>query len=105
MPGMKQFNHLAYPLGTVYLHAALLLSVLLLANTTRLQAQADTEFWFVAPEVWAGHGDSPTQLRFATYGQPAIVTVNQPANPAFPVQTLNIPANSAQSLNLGPWLN
>jgi hypothetical protein len=67
--------------------------------------QADTEFWFVAPEVWAGHGDSPALLRFATFGQAAVVTVNQPANPAFPVQTLNIPANSAQSLNLGPWLN
>ena len=23
-------------------------------------AQVDTEFWFVAPEVWANHGDSPT---------------------------------------------
>ena len=53
-------------------------------------AQVDTEFWFVAPEVWANHGDSPTLLRFATFDQDAVVTVEQPANPGFPTQTLNI---------------
>ena len=30
--------------------------------------------------------------------------VEQPANPAFPVQTLNIPANGTQTLDLTPWL-
>lgn len=55
-------------------------------------AQVDTEFWFVAPEVWANHGDSPTLLRFATFDQDAVVTVEQPANPGFPTQTLNIGA-------------
>jgi hypothetical protein len=53
-------------------------------------AQVDTEFWFVAPEVWANHGDSPTLLRFATFDEDATVTVEQPANPGFPTQTLNI---------------
>lgn len=67
-------------------------------------AQVDTEFWFVAPEVWANHGDSPTLLRFATFDQSAIVTVQQPANPYFPTQTLSIPPNSVSSLNLAPWL-
>ena len=67
-------------------------------------AQVDTEFWFVAPEVWANHGDSPTLLRFATFDQSAIVTVEQPANGAFPTQTISVPANSVSSLNLAPWL-
>lgn len=57
-------------------------------------AQVDTEFWFVAPEVWANHGDSPTLLRFASFDEDAVVTVEQPANPGFPTQTLNIDANS-----------
>jgi len=71
---------------------------------TALNAQVDTEFWFVAPEVWANHGDSPTLLRFATFDQSAIVTVEQPANVYFPTQTISIPANSVSSLNLAPWL-
>ncbi len=69
-----------------------------------MYAQIDTEFWFVAPEVWANHGDSPTLLRFATFDQSAIVTVEQPANGAFPTQTIAVPANSVSSLNLAPWL-
>ena len=76
----------------------------LLASVYDAAAQVDTEFWFVAPEVWANHGDSPTLLRFATFDQSAIVTVEQPANAAFPTQTLSVPANSVSSLNLAPWL-
>ncbi len=75
-----------------------------IASVHEVKAQIDTEFWFVAPEVWANHGDSPTLLRFATFDESAIVTVEQPANPAFPTQTLSIPANSVSSLNLAPWL-
>ncbi len=71
---------------------------------TPAHAQVDTEFWFVAPEVWANHGDSPTLLRFATFDQSAIVTVEQPANAGFPTQTISVPANSVSSLNLAPWL-
>ena len=66
--------------------------------------QTDTEFWFVAPEVWAGHGDAPIVLRFATLDAAATVTVSQPANAAFPVQTLNIAANGSATLDLTPWM-
>ncbi|MAI22437.1 MAG: hypothetical protein CL828_00100 [Crocinitomicaceae bacterium] len=66
--------------------------------------QLDTEFWFVAPEVWDGHGDDPILLRFSTLGDAAQITVEQPANLAFPIQTLNIPANGTQTLDLTPWL-
>ena len=80
------------------------LSVVLSCSVTHVFGQLDTEFWFVAPEVWDGHGDDPILLRFSTLGDPAQVTVEQPANPAFPVQTLNIPANGTQTLDLTPWL-
>ena len=83
----------------------LVLMACLLSGLGRVQAQVDTEFWFVAPEVWANHGDSPTLLRFATFDQAAIVTVEQPANGTFPTQTISVPANSVSSLNLAPWLS
>lgn len=68
-------------------------------------SQIDTEFWFAAPEVWANHGDQPILLRFSTLDDAANITIEQPANPAFPVQTLSVPANGTQTLNLTPWIN
>lgn len=69
------------------------------------QAQLDTEFWFAAPEVWANHGDQPIVLRFSTLADAANVTVAQPANATFPVQSLAIPAFGTQTLNLTPWID
>jgi hypothetical protein len=44
-------------------------------------------------------------LRFATFDEAAIVTVSMPAGAGeFPEQILNIPANSAFSLDLTPWI-
>ena len=63
-------------------------------------AQVDTEFWFVAPEVTATHGDSPVLLRFATFDAPADVEVDMPANGNYGVYNLTIPANSAVSIDL-----
>ncbi|MFZ8835943.1 MAG: gliding motility-associated C-terminal domain-containing protein [Flavobacteriales bacterium] len=68
-------------------------------------AQLDTEFWFAAPEVWASHGDQPIVLRFSTLSEAANVSVSQPANPAFPVQSIAVPANGTQTLNLTPWID
>lgn len=79
--------------------------VLGLFNGTPAIAQLDTEFWFAAPEVWANHGDQPILLRFSTLDDAANITIEQPANPAFPVQTLSVPANGTQTLNLTPWIN
>ena len=81
------------------------LSVLLISSLPTAWSQLDTEFWFAAPEVWANHGDQPILLRFSTLADAATVTIEQPANPGFPPQTLNIPANGTQSLNLTPWLD
>ena len=65
-----------------------------------LRAQVDTEFWFVAPEVTASHGDSPVLLRFATFDAPADVVVDMPANANYATYNLTIPANSALSIDL-----
>ena len=65
-----------------------------------LYGQKDTEFWFVAPEISIGtvNYDRPTALKFSTYDASAIITVSQPANPAFTVQTISLPANTSGSI-------
>ncbi|HBP45874.1 MAG TPA: hypothetical protein DD635_08205 [Flavobacteriales bacterium] len=78
---------------------------LAIISSLPVAGQLDTEFWFAAPEVWANHGDQPILLRFSTLTEAAQVTVDQPANPNFPSQNLNIPANGTQTLDLTPWLD
>ena len=107
--GYNQAPKLTSPLPIAMITRILrLLTVLCLALTCSLPGaigQLDTEFWFAAPEVWANHGDQPILLRFSTLAEAAQVTVDQPANPTFPVQTLNIPANGTQTLDLTPWID
>lgn len=82
-----------------------LFTLLLFSIQFQLQAQTDTSFWFAAPEVSANTLlDRPIKLQLATYGQPAIITVNQPAG-NMPPQVFNLPANSFQSLDLTPWID
>lgn len=70
-----------------------------------VEAQVDDAFWFVAPEVTNSHGDDPVVLRFASFDEPAIITVTMPANPDnFPAQLLTLDGNEAISLDLTPWL-
>ena len=71
----------------------------------KTNAQIDTAFWFVAPEVWQGHDDRPIYLRFASFENPATITISQPANALFPTQTLNLNANDAQSIDLTTWID
>ncbi|MDO8367643.1 MAG: T9SS type A sorting domain-containing protein [Saprospiraceae bacterium] len=81
-----------------------LLALLFSIFSIAVQAQKDTEFWFVAPEV-SHHNvnlDQPVAFRFSTYGAAAVVTISQPANPAFPTQILNIAANTSGILQLPP---
>ena len=65
-----------------------------------IYAQQDTEFWFVAPEVSASHGDSPIKMIFSTQDLPAEVTISQPANPAFAPISINIAPNATFSQDL-----
>lgn len=68
-------------------------------------AQTDTTFWFAAPDLQQAHGDRPILLRFSTGASAATVTVSIPANTFFTPLTINIAANSSQSLDLTPYIN
>ncbi|NJN76919.1 MAG: hypothetical protein HC803_00160 [Saprospiraceae bacterium] len=63
-------------------------------------AQADTEFWFVAPEVDASHGDDPIFLRITAGNQAALVSIGQPANTGGVTLTQSVAANTTVSINL-----
>ena len=63
-------------------------------------AQKDTLFYFAAPDVSSGVGQSPIYLRLMTYEDASIVTVSQPANGGFTPISLTIPAYSLDSINL-----
>ena len=63
-------------------------------------SQKDTLFWFAAPEVSSGSGDSPVFLRFLSYNDPVTITVTQPANGAFVPVNINLTANDVDSVNL-----
>jgi gliding motility-associated-like protein len=77
------------------------LSILLVLITIGFAfSQADTEFWFVAPEVDASHGDDPIFLRITAENQAAIVTIGQPANSGGITLTQTVPANTTVSVNL-----
>lgn len=77
----------------------------LLLLGSNAQAQLDTLFWFVAPEVIQSHGDRPIVFRFATLNSPANVTISQPANALFTPQTIILAANSAQTIDLTTWID
>ena len=69
----------------------------------QLSAQTDTEFWFVAPEITSGHGDSPIVLRVSANELPADIVLSQPATNAFTPIVLTIPAGTTQTIDLTPF--
>ncbi len=75
-----------------------------LVFNTSVRAQKDTAFWFAAPEIANSIGDSPVFLRFLSYGDPAVITVSQPANGAFTPIVVNLAANAIDSIDLTPFL-
>lgn len=76
---------------------------MMLAFVLSTNAQTDTEFWFVAPEITSGHSDSPILLRVSSLNQIANVQISQPANAAFPVINATIAAGSTQTFDLTPY--
>jgi gliding motility-associated-like protein len=79
--------------------------LLLLFPLTHLDAQTDSEFWFVAPEVSETHGDSPIFLRISTLDQDADVKVRMPADPTFQPISVMVPAGTTQSIDLSSRKN
>ena len=63
-------------------------------------SQADTEFWFAAPAITAGHENKPITLRFSSYAKPTTINITQPANPQFVPINISLNANSATSVDL-----
>ena len=86
------------------------LAILLLFLSSVTEAQVDTEFWFVVPELShrGNTGGTPGTLRIATLELPATVTISMPANPYHPTLNPNgfqdivvdIAANSTAAVNL-----
>lgn len=84
---------------------ARILAVLILASLALpSNAQQDTVFWFTAPDISSGDGQSPAYLKFQSYDQPAVVTVSMPAAGAFIPVVLNLTAYDSDSLNMTPFL-
>lgn len=77
-------------------------------------SQADTSFWFAAPEITeniqtpnppAPHTDRPILLRITAFTATANVTVSQPANPGFTPITVFVPPNTSQTIDLTSRIN
>jgi hypothetical protein len=66
-------------------------------------AQIDKEFWFVVP--YLPHYNNPQILYIGTTNNSATIEISMPANTTFPLQTVNLNANSVYTLDLTPWIN
>ena len=77
-----------------------LIGILLITIQSLTFSQAGTDFWFVAPEVDASHGDDPIFLRLTAEGQAANVTISQPANFGGVNITQTVTAGTTVSVNL-----
>ncbi|MBL7918038.1 MAG: gliding motility-associated C-terminal domain-containing protein [Bacteroidia bacterium] len=81
-----------------YLYLLLFTSIFLFKS----EAQVDTSFWFVAPDVPSALTNNPIELRLASYSQSCTIRVRQPANPAGVNLTFTLAANSVTNVVLTP---
>jgi len=81
--------------------------IFVLSFSYKSDAQKDTSFWFVAPDVSNILGDNPIVFHFQTYDQSSIVYISQPAlsGSMAITATLSIPANSLFSFNVTPSIS
>lgn len=83
-------------------NAFVFISLLIVINSSL--AQQDTLFWFAAPDISSGEGQSPIYLKFQSYDQASVVTVSLPANGAFVPVVVNLTAYDNDSINLTPFI-
>ena len=83
----------------------LAVAVLFLCSVLGGFAQIDTEFWFAAPDITAGHNHHPILLCFASFSDSADVTISQPANPSFQPITVHLNSFDFYSLDLTNYEN
>ena len=69
-------------------------ALLVLLSLQSLIAQTGREFWFVAPEVTASHGDAPLLFRFTATNEKANVRISMPANNNFTPISITIDPNT-----------
>src|SRR6218665_1314348 len=67
------------------------------------QAQIDTSFWFVAPQVPAVVGVNSVSLELSSYSQAATILVRQPANLSGVNMTITLAANSSTLVDMSPF--
>ena len=89
-----------------------LITIIIFYIVIQAIAQTDNVFWFVAPDLTAGHnniacspgGGRPAYLRLSSVNNAVSVTISQPANPAFTPINVNIAAGQTQSVLLDAFL-
>jgi gliding motility-associated-like protein len=69
-----------------------------------LIAQVDTVFWFAAPNVSSGLGDSPIEIILVGQDVSSDVTIDMPANGVFAAINLTLVPNSSQTVDLTAFL-
>lgn len=77
-----------------------ILFIIILFLSCQVFAQTDTAFWFAPPDLSDTFGATPVRLVFHTYDQPATVTVEQPANSAFPTYNFTMGAHGVSTYDL-----
>lgn len=70
----------------------------------KIDAQIDTSFWFVAPDISSSLGQSPIKMYVTTYGSSSNIYLRQPANATFAAISKTIPAFSVDSIDLTPFV-
>jgi gliding motility-associated-like protein len=73
---------------------------LLFIGFLKIDAQIDTSFWFVAPDISSSLGQTPIKMYVTTYGAASNVYLRQPANGTFVPISKTIPAFSLDSIDL-----
>ena len=81
-----------------------LMIVLILVYSNFSFGQTDTEFWFAAPAITAGHENTPIVLRITSYDKPAKVIISQPANSSFVPIEITLASYATFSQDLTAYL-
>ena len=74
--------------------------LLLLHFSGNIFCQIDNEFWFVAPDISATHGDNPIKIRLSSMSDPVHYSLTMPADPSFVAIEGDIGPNATQTIDL-----
>lgn len=87
------------------LSKGLILMVLLCLFVSKSNAQQDQLFYFAAPDISSGEGDSPIYLEITSYDNPANVVISQPANVGFTPISVSLTAFDHAQIDLTAFLS